>query len=215
VLQDPANRHIVRQMCWVFTVQGLDTYILIPSDPQDFDRLVEALRPAPRATDVDVVTGIKGPLAPPEMCNGLVVPYVSFDRVFSFDVASLIGALEAPAEIDQERWQTIAEELFDRVYNAAATTGESPEGRALTYISTQYQEPYHRTAAMYAENFRLSSLVARISPLSGPRTIVDVVFTYTNRETDFEESWMCRIDATGEWLFLVQGLQPVPVTSYY
>jgi hypothetical protein len=47
VLSQRQNRYLLRQMCWVFTIEGLDTYILQPNDPSEYDQLVEALRPAP------------------------------------------------------------------------------------------------------------------------------------------------------------------------
>ena len=72
----------MRQLCWVLTIEGLDTYILHPRDPADFDLLVEAIRPTPRLTDVDCVVGVRGPIAPPEMCNGLMVPIVAFDQIY-------------------------------------------------------------------------------------------------------------------------------------
>src|SRR3954452_19875083 len=50
VLAQRQNRYLARQLCYVFTIEGLDTYILHPRDPADFDQLVEAVRPAPRAT---------------------------------------------------------------------------------------------------------------------------------------------------------------------
>src|SRR5262249_47521187 len=74
VLSDRANRYLARSLCWVLRIEGLDTYILIPRDPLDLDLLVEALRPAPRATDVDVIIGLRAGLAPPELCDGLIVP---------------------------------------------------------------------------------------------------------------------------------------------
>src|SRR5687768_1260976 len=33
VLSKRENRYLVRQMCWVFTIEGLETYILKPTDP--------------------------------------------------------------------------------------------------------------------------------------------------------------------------------------
>src|SRR5262249_21338962 len=36
VLSKPENRYLVRQMCWAFLVQGLETYILQPRNPADF-----------------------------------------------------------------------------------------------------------------------------------------------------------------------------------
>ena len=47
VLSERQNRYLVRQLCWVLTIQGLETYLLPPRDPADIDLLVEAIRPAP------------------------------------------------------------------------------------------------------------------------------------------------------------------------
>jgi hypothetical protein len=88
VLSNPENRYLARQLCWVLTVQGLETYILLPRDPRDFDRLVEAIRPRPSPLDLDAVIGVRGPIAPPELANGLMLPIVVFDQVYSFDYAS-------------------------------------------------------------------------------------------------------------------------------
>ncbi len=64
VLSKRENRYLVRQLCWVLTTQGLDTYILVPRDPADVDLLVEALRPDPSPNDLDVVIGLRGPRRP-------------------------------------------------------------------------------------------------------------------------------------------------------
>jgi PatG Domain len=39
VLSRPENRYLVRQMCWVFTNRGLETYILQPRVAEDFSLL--------------------------------------------------------------------------------------------------------------------------------------------------------------------------------
>ena len=36
VLSKPENRYLARQMCWVLTIQGLETYIVQPRDVQGF-----------------------------------------------------------------------------------------------------------------------------------------------------------------------------------
>ena len=33
VLSQPENRYLARQLCYVLTIEGLDTYILQPGDP--------------------------------------------------------------------------------------------------------------------------------------------------------------------------------------
>ena len=60
VLSKPENRYLVRQLCWVMTIEGLETYILVPRDPADYSLLVEALRPAPQPWDLDCVIGFRG-----------------------------------------------------------------------------------------------------------------------------------------------------------
>jgi PatG C-terminal len=53
------------------------------------------------------------------------------------------------------------------------------------------------------------SLVSEhISPLSGTRKIVDVIFSYTNRNTDFTEKFFVRVDVTEEFPFLVTKMSP-------
>ena len=48
VLSKPENRYLARQLCYVFTIEGLDTYILQPGDPGDLGILIESLRPTPQ-----------------------------------------------------------------------------------------------------------------------------------------------------------------------
>ena len=50
-------------------IGGLETYILGPRDPSDFDQLIDAVRPAPGPLDMDLVIGVRGPIAPPELCT--------------------------------------------------------------------------------------------------------------------------------------------------
>ena len=99
VLTQSGNRYLARQLCWVFTIQGLETYLLHPRDSADFDLLVEAIRPDPSPIDIDVVIGLRGPIAPSEMCNGLMIPIVAFDQIYSFDRDTLIKAIPRPEDV--------------------------------------------------------------------------------------------------------------------
>src|SRR5437879_4949484 len=60
VLSAPENRYLLRQMCWVMTIQGLETYIVAPTEPGGFGLLLETVRPRPNALDLDVVIGMRG-----------------------------------------------------------------------------------------------------------------------------------------------------------
>src|SRR5215472_430819 len=108
VLGQRQNRYLARQLCWVFTIEGLETYILQPRDPADLDLLVAAVRPMPRPTDADVVVGVRGPMAPPELCNGLMVPMVAFDQIYSFDVDTLIKSIPRPKAVPAKDFATAA-----------------------------------------------------------------------------------------------------------
>src|SRR5215204_5207925 len=150
VLSDPANRYLVRQLCFVMTIQGLETYILYPRDPADLDLLVEAVRTAPRpGTDVDVVIGMRGPIAPPEVCNGLMVPIVVVDQLYSFDLDSLIEGVPLPGSIPEdheEQFRSTIEELFRRMMQLTDNAGATDEHRALNYLAVRYPAIYERTA---------------------------------------------------------------------
>jgi PatG Domain len=140
VLALPENRYIVRQLCWVLTIEGLDTYLLEPRDPADLSLLIEAVRPRPRATDVDVVIGVKGPVAPSTHCNGLMIPIVMFDQIYSFDVDSLIASLPRPADVDHDRFKSTSEEVFNRTIQIADNTGNTDGHRALNYLAVRYPD---------------------------------------------------------------------------
>lgn len=208
VLSKPENRYLVRQMCWVFTIQGLETYILQPRNPADFDLLVGAIRPAPGPNDVDIVVGTRGPIAPPEFCNGLMVPIVGFDQIYSFTRETLIQAIPKPERAAVEQFGSAAEEVFDRIMQLTDNAGATDEHRALNYLAVRYPAIYAKAAEEFARDFSLTGVEVRPSPLSGTRRIVDVIFSYTNRNTDFTEKFFVRIDVTEEFPFLVTKLSP-------
>ncbi|MDF0673043.1 MAG: hypothetical protein P0120_01695 [Nitrospira sp.] len=208
VLSKREHRYLVRQLCWVLTVQGLETYLLVPRDPADIDLLVEAIRPAPSPHDIDVVIGMRGPIAPPEMCNGLMVPIVAFDQIYSFNRDALIKAIPKPEKTKAEEFAPAAEELFNRVIQLTDNAGATDEHRALNYLAMRYHAIYAKAAEQFAKDCSLSGVEVRPSPLSGTRNIVDVIFAYTNRNTDYTEKCCVRCDVTEEFPFLVTKMGP-------
>lgn len=207
-LADRANRYLARQMCWVLTIEGLETYILVPRDPGDLELLIEALRPSPRSTDIDVVIGVRGPLAPPEACNGLMIPVVLFDQIYSFDIDSFLAAIPRPESMPEEQFAPAAEELFNRIQQLADNSGATDEHRALNYLAVRYPAIYALAHEAFGRNQSLSAVEVRPSRLTGVRTIVDVVFAFTSRDTDVTERHFVRVDVTEEHPFLVTKLTP-------
>jgi hypothetical protein len=192
----------------VLTVEGLETYLLQPRDPADLEMLIEAVRPVPSPGDVDIVIGQLGPIAPPEMCNGLMVPIVVFDQIYSFDTETLIKAIPRPESIAAKQFEPAARELFDRVLQLADNAGATDEHRALNYLAVRYDAIYAQTVQAFGENKSLTAVDVRPSRLSGTRNIVQVIFSYTHRQTDVTEKHFVRVDVTEEFPFLVTKLSP-------
>lgn len=208
VLTKTENRYLLRQLCFVMTVEGLETYLLAPRDPADLALLVEAIRPNPSPMDLDVVIGIKGPIAPPQMCNGLMVPIVVFDQIYSFDREALIKAIPKPEKTSAKEFAPAAEELFDRIMQMTDNAGATDEHRALNYLAVRYQAIYAKAAEYFAQNCSLTGAYVQGSALSGVRKVLEVVFAYTNRNTDVVDKCFVRVDVTDEFPFLVTKLSP-------
>jgi hypothetical protein len=208
VLSRRENRYLARQLCWVLSIQGLETYLLVPRDSSDLDLLVDAIRPAPGPNDIDVVIGTRGAIASPTLCNGLMVPTITFDQVYSFDRDTLLQAIPKPEKGAAAQFASAAESLFGRILQMTDNGGATSEDRALNYLAMRYPAIYATAAEQFAQDFSLTGVDVRQSPLSGTRRIVDVIFVYTNRKTDFTEKFFVRVDVTEEFPFLVTKLSP-------
>lgn len=211
VISDRSNRYLVRQLCWVFLIENLETYVLVPNDPADFDLLIEAVRAEPRRDDLDVVIGTRGPLAPPDVCGGLDVPVLVFDQLYSFDRDSLVASVPRPGSIpqkDESKFRSAVAELADRIMQMADNAGATDEHRALNYLAVRYPAIYAMAAEAHARNASPRGVEVRSSPLSDARAIVEVIFSQTHRETDVTEKSFVRVDVTEEFPFLVTKLAP-------
>ena len=208
VLSQPENRYLVRQLCWVLTIEGMETYILQPRDPVDFVQLVEAVRPTPSPLDIDVIIGVRGPIAPPELCNGLTVPIVAFEQLYTFDRDALVKAIPRPEKIAAKQFEAAATELFERILQMADNAGATDEHRALNYLAVRYPVVYATVTEAFGRNSSLTAVEVRPSPLSGTRRIVEVIFSFTSRETDVVEKFSTRVDVTDQFPFLVRKMSP-------
>jgi hypothetical protein len=208
VLAKPENRYLVRHLCWVLSIEGLETYILYPRDPADYSLLVEALRPNPSPSDLDVVIGLMGPIASPDVCNGLTVPIVAFDQIYSFDREALIASIAVPDGTSAEAFAPVAAELLDRIMQMADNAGATVDHRALNYLAVRYSAIYAAAAKAFSANASLSAVEVRPSRLGGVRNIVDVIFAFTNRGNDVTEKQFVRVDVTERFPFLVTKLSP-------
>ncbi len=208
VLSRRANRYLARQMCFVMTIGGMDTYILVPRDPADLDLLIATTRPAPSPLDIDAVIGVLGPMAPPGVCGGLSIPLVFVDQVYSFDHKELLGTLPPPDGADKDAFMATAGEILERVMQSADNAGASDEHRALNYLALRYPAIYAEAFARHAANFSLASISVTPSPLGIGRNVYDVIYAFTHRQNDFTEKRFCRVDVTDQFPYLVTKLSP-------
>lgn len=207
ILSEPKNRYLARKLCWVFSIEGLETYILHPSSSVDLDTLVESLLPAPNLTDMNIVIGVKGPIAPSNYCNGLQIPMVVFSQIYSFDVNSLIKSIPKPDKVAAKDFAPIAEELFMKIRQMTDNAGATDDHRVLNYLAVRYHVIYATASECYQRNCSLTGVDVLPSGLSGTRKIVKVIFIFTNRNTDVTEKYFCRVDITEEFPFLVSKMQ--------
>jgi hypothetical protein len=206
VLAKRENRYLARQLCWVMNIEGLETYLLVPRDLSDIDILIESIRPLPHPMDVDIVIGVRGSTAPSEYCNGLMVPIVVCDHIYSFDRDSLIKGIPRPEKAPVKEFNAAAIEVFERIIQIADNAGATDEHRALNYVAVRYPAIYAKASQAFADGYSLSAIDVQNSRLSGVRKIVTVIFSYTDRQTGVTEQYFLRVDVTEQHPFLVTKL---------
>jgi hypothetical protein len=120
----------------------------------------------------------------------------------------LLGAIPRPSNQDKDKFEASSNELFDRIMQLADNLGATDEHRALNYLAVRYPAIYAMSAEAVAGGASLSRIETRLSRLSGIRNVVDVIFGFTNRRTDYTEKSFVRVDVTEEFPFVVTKLGP-------
>lgn len=211
LINDPANLYIVRQLCWVFSVADVETYLVVPRHNTDLHLLIATFREDTRTLAIDSVIGEKGQLAPPDFCNGLSLPIVFFDQLYSFDKESLLKSLleAVPDAKDPDvNFSKIADEVLQKVLLMTDNTGLSAEHRAINYLSLRYPGLYKKVADCYNRNLSLTSVETRRWKLAATRAVVEVLLTFTHRKDDFIEKYSIRVDVNDEFPYLASKIAP-------
>lgn len=210
VLSERRNRYLAEELRWVLTIRGAETYLLQPHDPRDLDQLLDSFRSPHGAGGLYAVIGLKGPVAPPEYCNGLAVPIVVFHQLCSSDLESLIKAISRSESVAEAALESVARELRERILRWTDNTGTTDEHRALNYLVMRYPGIYIKAAEQLARGFELTGIEARPSILVGARRAMDVIFAYTSRSSDRGEKFSVRVDITEEFPFLLTKISALP-----
>ena len=138
-----------------------------------------------------------------------MLPVVVVDQMYWFDADSLLRSLTRPKEIAASEFRVTAEEVFNRVMQLADNAGGADEHRALNYLAVRYPALYALVAERHLQNYSWTGVDVRPSRLSASRQIVDVIASFTHRQTDVTERLFVRVDVTEEFPFLVTKLSPL------
>lgn len=206
VLSQPQNRYLARKLSWVLTIDGKPTYILLPTDPEGLDALLEAIRPSAIPLDRSVIVGRKGPIAPPSK-GGLDVPMALIDHLFPFEHRDLMKSMHlGPAS--KETFNPAVEDLFQKMMQMANNTGTTDKHRALSYLIACCPAIYAKAAEELERSFLLTSVDAISSRLSDNRNVVSVMFAFTNAEAGIVKKYLAEVDVTEEFPFIVTEISP-------
>ena len=137
-----------------------------------------------------------------------MIPIVVFDQLYSFDRAALIKAIPRPDKMTQKQFEAAAGEVFDRILQMTDNAGATDDHRALNYLAMRYPGIYAKASEEFTRDFSLTGINVLPSPLSGTRRNIDVIFSFTNRNTDFTEKFFVRVDVSEEFPFLVTKMSP-------
>lgn len=210
VLSRGENLYLARSMCWVFQNSGMDIYLLQPRSQVELTELIMSLNDPPGEITFDLIIGIRGPAAPPNVCNGLQLPIVVCDQVFSFTYNQFINSILQHSGSDNGGKpsidQTAATNAFDVLNQLSGNSGATDEYRAINYLTYKSLDVYVKEAEMEAINYTLTSVTAQPSQLSQSRSMIDVIFTYTSQAGMGSQQYFARVDVTGEFPFLMTSI---------
>ena len=166
-----------------------------------------AIRSQPHSIDLDVVVGLRGSIASSDECDGSMLPLVTVDADLIPSIGTRCSKGSRKPAGSMRRSRAAAEEVFSRILQLTDNAGSTPEHRALSYLAMRYPGIYVRAAERFASDFSHWGRDAAIDARRRP-PIVDVYFVFTNRNTDFTERYLVRVDVTDCFPFLVSELAP-------
>jgi hypothetical protein len=226
VLTAPDNRYLARQMCWVFTAQGVEAFALWPREEADVGRLVELLPGRDAETMLHVVIGrtVSAPGWIDNPCAESGLPIVVADQLFAFTLDEFVdqivtdlaaadgggggekGGVAAQDKAVREQHTAVTREVFHWLTRRSDNAGFTNEHRALNYLALRFPPAYRAAMQAYGGGKTLTAVHAHHSH-ARDRGLVSVQFTFRDRRSEIIERYECTVDVTG-FPFLVSGLQP-------
>lgn len=204
ILSQPENAYLAREMCWVFSAQGLESFIVVPRSGIELSELIQALGLGASEGATTVIVGTRGPQMPAAACAGLSLPAVIASKVYAFKLDELVRSLPL-----QENELDAGRELLNRITHLIDNVGDIDEHRAVNYLALRYPAMYGLVIDNYRQDRSLQGLTVRKVSTNAQRRLIDVQFSFVNRKTDVRDLFAARVDVTGMFPFLVTPLRAV------
>jgi hypothetical protein len=201
VLSDKDNRYLTRWMRWAVWIAGQQTYFIASKGADDTADWVEFLADRPTKDAATsrtffLLVGGKSARGDFEVEGGPTLPTVFVDRLVKFDLQELLNRLPKPEQLSSKQFQEASAELFDRITGLSGNVGSSYEHIALNTLLMRHSGIFNLYARKLHEGASLTEIAARPPRAVGRRAIVDVIFTYVDRESGVDERFSFSVDIT-------------------
>ncbi len=202
------HNYLARAMCWVWEVDSVETYIVIPRDSATLKQFVESLNTAPNQVFLEGLVGDLGPVASPNDCYGKQLPLVLCHHFEVTTQTDFVTLIVNETRLPQNEAQSVLSNLL-RLTNIAGNTNEQ---RAVNFLTYTYFELYKYLGTQLhpsspdVEIFRYGAVRSEPVPETGDRTVLSIIFEFPNPQTAIQESCYVRVDVTERYPFVTGTL---------
>ncbi|WP_051484614.1 hypothetical protein [Shewanella waksmanii] len=169
--------YLAEQACWVFTINDVDSYLMVPSSEIVLNAFISALNPS-LAPSAVTLCGMLGPKAPASYCGNLNLPLVMTSNLLT---------------LDQQQSELLP---------IKANSGISDADRAVNFLMTQLPSLSQQQSLNLTS---LQSLSFQFSTAVDNRTVVEVILGFN--QNGINNFYACGIDVSDQNPFLTFPLR--------
>ncbi len=205
------NTYIARELDWVFLIDKIDTYHVVPHSPVELMDMIETIAPdsTPGTENLTLLIGANDPQP-----SGTSLPMVTASLIFYFDVKDFVENVPLPSPLPSQvdKYRTEVQTLFDKMIQTAANPGDIDEHRAINFVTFRYPQIY--TLAWSLLNPAqgspkvFSSLESQSSNMGGDRKLIELIFNYSDQTSGVITQYYLTVDVSGQYPFLVSEIKP-------
>ncbi|WP_394204168.1 hypothetical protein [Shewanella waksmanii] len=169
--------YLAEQACWVFTINDVDSYLMVPSSEIVLNAFISALNPSLSVSAV-ALCGMLGPKAPANYCGNLNLSLVMTNNL---------------QVVDQQQSELLP---------VKANSGISDADRAVNFLMTQLPSLSQQQSLNLTS---LQSLSFQFSTAVDNRTVVEIILGFN--QNGINKFYACGIDVSDQNPFLTFPLR--------